>query len=708
MPLFEDVRFGLRTLAKSPGFTAVAITALALGIGVNATVFSLANAVLFKNLPFANSDRVLYIVTHNPANGNYRGSSIPDYRDIASQVKAFDAVGASSQDSVNLSDQSIAPEMFHAAAVTPNTFSLLGQKPIAGRDFVPSDAQPGAAPVAILSYKVWLNRYAKDPGVIGRLVRFDEVPTTIVGVMPARLDFPRDTELWTPLIPEAAAEQRSRRHFALYGHLAPGASLKQANAEVAGIMQRLAVAYPDTNKSISGGVIDYNEYFAGNESGIKIIFLAMLGAVGFVLLIACANVANLQLARAVGRAREVSIRVALGAGRWRIIRQLLVESVMLSVAGGAIGGMLGVWGIRAFDAVVTRNGKPQALDFSMDLRALAYLAAITIGTGIVFGLAPALRLSRLDIYSALKDGGRGASGSRGKYLSGLLVVTEMALAVVLMAGAGLMIRSFLHAYRSNLGIQSANVLTMRIDLPPAKYPKPEQQLAFFDRLQAQLNATPGVEISAVATDLPLGGWWSFDYEIEGAPGVDAGHRPSVKGIVTSPEYFRALSAPLLAGREFTATDKDAVMVNREFAREVLHSGNPLGQRLRLYDKGVPGAWLTVVAMAPNISQRNNERKMTGATVYLPYRQKIVSSVAILAKTRVPPATLKETFRRQVQAVDQGLPVYNMRTMDEQLEQNNWPYRVFGTLFSIFAVIALLLASVGLYAVIAHSVSQRTQ
>ena len=712
MPLFEDVRFGLRTLAKSPGFTAVAITALALGIGVNATVFSLANAVLFKNLPFANSDRVLYIVTHTPGHTNWRGSSIPDFRDIASQVRAFDAVGASTQDSANLTDQSTAPEVFKGAAITPNTFALIGQKPILGRDFTASDAGADAPRAAILSYKVWQNRYGKDPGVIGRVVRLDEQPTTIIGVMSARLDFPREAELWTPLIPEAAAEKRSNRHFTLYGHLAPGANLKQANAEVAGIMQRLAAAYPETNKDFTGGVIDYNEFFAGNESGIKIIFLAMLGAVGFVLLIACANVANMQLARAVGRAREVSIRVALGSGRWRIIRQLLVESVMLSAAGGAIGGLLAIWGIRAFDAAVTHTGKPEALDFSMDVRALLYLAAITIGTGIVFGLAPALRLSRLDIYSALKDGGRGASGSRGKYLSGLLVVAEMALAVVLMAGAGLMIRSFLHAYRSDLGIQSAHVLTMRIDLPPAKYAKPEQQLAFFDRLQAQLNTTPGVEVSAVATDLPLGGWWSYDYEVEGSAPVDEHHRPSVKAIIVSPDYFRALSAPILAGRDFTAADglprSPAVMVNREFARRVLGTENPVGQRIRLFEKGLPGAWLPVVAMVPNISQRNNDRKMTGATIYLPFRQPSPTSAAILAKTRVPPASLKETFRRQVQSIDAGLPVYALRTMDEQLEQSNWPYRVFGILFSIFAGIALLLASVGLYAVIAHSVSQRTQ
>ena len=712
MSTFEDVRFGLRALAKGPGFTAVAVTAPALGIGVNATVFSLANAVLFKNLPFAHSDQVLYIITKNPKDPRWQGSSFPDYRDLKAQLKSFDAIGASMQDSANLSDQTAAPEGYHGNRITANTFPLIGQKPIIGRDFLPSDEQPGASAVAILSYRVWENRYGKDPLVIGRVVRLDEVPTTIIGVMPARLDFPRDAEIWTPLKPDDSFEKRDRRRFTLYGHLAPGANLKQANAEVAGIMTRLSAAYPVTNKDFVGGVIDYNEFFAGNESGIKIIFLAMLGAVGFVLLIACANVANMQLARAVGRMREVSIRVALGAGRWRIIRQLLIESLMLSTAGGGIGWVLAIWGIRTFDAAVIPTGKPAALDFSMDARAFLYLAAITIGTGLIFGLAPALRLSKLDINTALKDGGRGSSGAgRGKYLSGLLVVTEMALAVILMSGAGLMIRSILHAYRSDLGIQTTNILTMHIDLPPVKYAKNEQQIVFFDRLKAQLDATPGVEVSAFVTDLPLSGWWNVPYEVDGEPRADA-RRPEVKAIVTSPDYFRTLGAPMLAGREFNAADglasSPAVIVNRQFAREFLHGENVLGRRLRIYEKDVPGPWLIVVGMTANVAQQRESRSKPSPVIYLPFRQQVNSSMSVVARTRVPPTGLKETFRRQVQALDEGLPVFSLITMDEHLEQVNWPYRVFGVLFSIFAGIALLLASVGLYAVIAHSVSQRTQ
>jgi predicted permease len=715
MSIFEDVRFGLRTLAKNPGFTTVAITALALGIGVNATVFSLANAVLFKNLPFANSDQILYIVTTNPTKAHWWWAfSYPDFRVLKDQLKSFEEIGASAQVSANISDRTASPEGYHGARISVNTFSLLGQKPIAGRDFVPADQEPGAAPVAILGYKVWENRYGKDPSVVGRSVRLDEVPTTIIGVMPPRLDFPRETEVWKPLTPSAADyDKRENRQFILFGRLAPHSRMKAAAAEADTIMKRLAVEYPITNKDIGARVIDYNDIFSGNENDIRMVFLAMLGAVGFVLLIACANVANLQLARAVSRMREISIRVALGAGRWRIVRQLLIESLMLSIAGGAIGFLLAIWGVRMFDAAVSAQGKPESLDFTMDLHALLYIAAISIGTGLVFGLAPALRLSKLDVNTALKDGGRGASGGgRGRYLSGLLVVVEMTLAVVLLAGAGLMIRSFMNAYRADLGINSTHILTMRLDLPKAGYQRPDQLRAFFDRLKTRLDSTPGVEISTVTTNIPLTGSWSFSCEIEGEPQPDARRRPNVNAILTAPDYFRVMGDQILAGRDFSAADGTpaslTVVVNRQFAQSFWHSENVLGKRLRLYKTDVPEPWLTVVGVVPDISQDNQTRATLSPIIYLPFRFEPSRDPFVAARTSVPPSSLKEVFRREVAAIDDNLPALDLRTMEEQLERHNWPYRVFGSLFAIFAAIALALASVGLYAVMAHSVSQRTQ
>lgn len=716
MSLWEDLRFGLRTLSKNPGFTTVAVTALALGIGVNATVFSLSNAVLFKNLPFANSDQIFYLVTTNSTKPHWWWTfSYPDFRVIRDQMKSFDGIGAAKEVSANISDNTASPEGYRGARITANTFSVIGQKPIAGRDFLPSDEQPGAAPVAILSYKVWENRYGKDPSVIGRTIRIDEEPTTIIGVMPAKLDFPREAEVWKPMIPNAEYEKRENRGLTIYGHIAKHSSIKSATAEATTIMQRIAKEYPVTNKDISARAIDYNDLFTGQEGEIKTVFMAMLGAVGFVLLIACANVANLQLARAVSRMREISIRVALGAGRWRIIRQLLIESIMISIVGGAISLPIALWGIRLFDDTVTATGKPPSLDFSMDFRAMMYLAAITIGTGILFGLAPALRLSKLDVNTALKDGGRGSSGGgRGKYLSGLLVVVEMALAVVLLAGAGLMIRSFMNAYRADLGIHTANILSMEIDLPNANYKLPEKQKAFFDRLKTSIDGVPGVEISTVATNLPLGGTWSFPYELEGHPQPDARRRPNLEAIVTMPDYFRVMGDQMLAGRDFTKGDGTPsalnVIVNRLCAEAFWPGENVLGKRLRLYKKDVAQPWLTVVGIVPDIASNNQTRSQRVRTplVYIPYGLETSSSMWLSARTLVPPSTLKQTFRRQVQAIDDSLPVFNLRTMDEQLERQNWPYKVFGTLFSIFAAIALGLASVGLYAVIAHSVNQRTQ
>ena len=715
MGLFEDIRFGLRTIAKNPGFAAVAVSALALGIGVNATVFSLANGVLFKNLPFANSDQILYVISKNVGKPRWaRTMSYPDFLDYKAQAKSFDGIGAASEASANISDQTASPEAYHGARVTANIFKVIGQKPVAGRDFEPTDEQPGAPPVAILSYKVWENRYGKDRSVIGRTVRIDEVPTMIIGVMAPHLDFPREMEVWKPLIPNEEQKKRQSRWFYVFGHIAPGTSLRSASVEAATIMKRLEAEYPLTNKDVSAEVIDYNEFFAGEGGGeIKTVFLAMLGAVGFVLLIACANVANMQLARAIGRMREISIRMALGAGRWRVIRQLLIESVMLSIVGGLIGWMLAVWGIRTFDNAVIPTGKPPSIDFSMDVRALIYLAAITIGTGLLFGLAPALRLSKLDVNTALKDGGRGSSGGgRGKYLSGLLVVVEMALAVVLMAGAGLMMRSFVNAYHSNLGARTENVLAMRIDLPSANYKRDEQQLQFFDRLKASLDATPGVEVTVVTSNLPITGTWQYSYEIEGEPQPDARQRPTVRGVITTPDYFRVMGNAILAGRDFTSADGVAgamsVIVNRRAAEAFWHGEDPLGRRLRLYSKDVPQPWLTVVGVAPNISYDNDSRIKHDPVLYLPYRMETTHSMFVAARTSVPPGTLKEAFRRKVQAIDGDLPVMSLRTLEEQLEKQNWPYRIFGSLFAIFAAIALGLASVGLYAVIAHAVSQRTQ
>jgi len=712
----EDVRYGLRAMARHPGFTGIAVAALALGIGVNATVFAIADGVLLKSMPFV-SGRILYLQAQGV---NRSGVSYPDFRDWSEQAKSFDGLALYDFNQANLSDKTGVPSRYSVTQVTVNTFALIGQKPVIGRDLTADDGKPGAAPIAILGDRIWANRYGSSPSVIGMTLRINDVPTTVIGVMRPEFRFPLDTDLWTQFVPGPRSEKREARDFNAIGELAPGATETAATAEMNTIANNLARAYPDTNQGFRAVVHTFSEQFAGPE--IKVLIFALMGSVLFVLLIACANVANMLLARAVERSREISIRIALGAGRWRIIRQLLVESVMLSILGGFFGWLISKWGLRIFAASV-RDRAPSWVDFSMDYRGFLYLAAISLGTGLLFGLAPALRLSRLDVNTSLKDGSRGSTGTgRGKYLSGILVVTEMALAVVLLAGAGLMIRSFLKIYQTKTGVNEKNVLVMRLLLPEAKYSHPEDQISFHQRLKAHLEALPGVDVSCISITMPTGGSLTYPFEIEGRPPVDFKNAREDSLLVISPDYFRAMDVRLLRGRVFIDADGAArppvAIVNARFAEKFFPGDDPIGKRLRIFEQDIPrlgvtapaktGPWLTVVGIAPNILQNDIEAHQFDPLIYVPYRQKPMRDMALMARTHVPPSTLINAFRRETQALDEDMPLYNVRTLEERLAVNYWQQGVFGSLFGTFAAIALVLASVGLYAVIAHSVSQRTQ
>jgi len=718
--LRQDLVFAFRGIRKTPGFSAVAVVALALGIGANATVFTIANAFLFQSLPIVDSDRVLYISSISSSSGRGRGSSYPDYRDFQSQTKSFSALGAFSRLDVDVSDKSGLPTQYKGAYVTSNTFSIIGQQPVIGRAFLPEDARPGAPPVAILSYGLWENRYGKDPALIGRSIRINEIPTVVIGVMPPAIEFPGTSQLWMPLVPAGDWEKREHRSLTMFGRLAPDASLESATAEITSVAHRLESQYPATNKEVGALVETYTDYF--NDSDMNLILLALLGAVGFVLLIACANVANLLLARAVSRTREISIRTALGAGRWRIIRQLLVESVVLSSIGGVLGSAAGVGGVRFFQATLIAEDTPAYLHFGVDYRVLAYLAAITVGTGILFGLAPALRLSRLDINLVLKDGGHGAStGSRARHLSSLLVVTEMALAFVLLVGAGLMIRSFLKMSHTPMGVRTDHLMSMDILLRPRKYPTEPAQISFYQQLKARLEALPGVQMVGMASNLPGDGWTDSTYELEGAPPVDPRKQPHVGAVIVNPTYFPVLEIRPRRGRIFSETDGvsgvPVVIVNETFARMSWPGDQDaaLGKRVRLSirsSSAAPGpasqSWLTVVGVIPDIVQSDTNQGAHDPLIYVPYRQLPQREMVLAARTHVPPESLSNAFRREVQSVDGDLPVTDLRTLDRLLWERTRSWRVYGTMFSIFAAMALLLASVGLYAVIAHSVGQRTQ
>jgi putative ABC transport system permease protein len=651
-------------------------------------------------------ENVLYLSSVNLKEGRGSGGlSFPDYRDFCEQVKSFDDLGASTRNRANLSDDRNAPESYGYARITANGFRAIGQAPILGRAFIDEDERPGAEPVAVLTFALWEQRYGQDASLIGRKIRIDSVPTTVIGVMPKGLSFPPETDFWQSLVPDGK-EKREDRYLSVFGKLAPGVSLSHAQAEVTTVARRLAAQYPDTNKDIQVSIQRFTDISL--KGHIRTVFLVLLGAVGFVLLIACANVANLMLARAVGRAREISIRAALGAGRWRVIRQLLIESLLISTAGGLIGWVIALWGIRTFDAAVIPTGKPLWIDFSMDYRALAYLAVISIGTSLLFGLAPALRLARMDVSSALKDGGRGAgTGLRSRYLSGILVVTEMSLAVVLLAGAGLMIRSFLFAYTRPMGANTAGILTMRLELPESRYGKPEQQLSFERSLTERLKAVPGIENAAVVSIIPGAGSSSVSYEPEGAA-VDIQRRPSANKIVVGDGFFEILQVVARRGRMIVSeTGPPEVIVNQTFANKCWPGADPVGRRLRLIRGAVAGPWKTVAGVIPDILP-SPQRTDPDPVIYVPFRQEPQTWMGVLMRSRIPPASLGQAFRDELKALDPDLPVRDLRTLDDQIALGRWPLRVFGVMFAIFASIALLLATVGLYAVVSYGVNQRSR
>ncbi len=704
----SDARLSVRALLKNPGFTAVAVAMLALGIGVNATVFTVANAVLFKGFPgVEHNDRLVYI-TPREANCCL---AYPVFLDLRAQSKSFDKMAIVHGIGAVLNDPNGFAERVDVQEVSAGTFSLTGRSPILGRDFTESDEIAGAPRVAILNYGFWQRRYGKDPGVIGRTVRMSGVPATIVGVMPEGYSFPENLEMWVPLVKTDRVMSRENHDtWMAIGRMAPGVTFEQARAEVDVIGKRLAAEYPATDKDQPPVVLTFDQFFIGENAGV--LYGSMWGAVGFVLLIVCANLANLLLARAMRRSREISVRIALGAGRWRIIRQLLIESLLLSSAGGFLGWWLAQWGVHAYALAMARKSSWLILDYTMDTRVLVYLIAISIGTGILFGLAPALRLSKLDVNVALKDGGRGATGgSRGKHFSAILVTGEMALAIVLLAGAGVMIRSFLKIHNADLGVNLNNVLAGSVDIPPSKYGLPEQRIAFFNRLTARLEATPGVVSAAMAEAPPGDGANKYPYELAEAPTAAGRSHPVLEGLKISANYFRTMSAALIAGREFNDADRlssaPVAVVNRRLAAQFWPGEDPLGKRLRLFNDKTPREWLTVVGVVSDIVQSDRNRQRIDPMLYLPYAQNPGEQMWLLVRTQVPPATLSGAFRREVREIDPDLPVFGAAPLVDVLE-HWWDSRFYGTLFLIFAAIALLLASIGLYTVVANSVSQRTQ
>jgi predicted permease len=623
---------------------------------------------------------------------------------------------------MNVSDEGRAPERFSGSYVSANAFPLLGQTPFLGRDFLPDDDRPGAAPVVLLGSGVWKNRYGSDPGVVGRTIRVNDVPSVVVGVMPEGFKFPQNADLWLPLaaVSNLETQKRNARGLEVFGRLAPDASVSQARAEMLSIGQRLTQAYPDTNKDVQPRVQTFNERVNGGP--IRAVFLSLMGAVAFVLLIACANVANLLLARSAHRSREISVRVSLGASRWQIVRQLLVESILLALIAGVLGFALSTVGIRLFDIATQDVGKPYWIQFTMDGRVFAFLAAICLGTGVLFGLAPALHIAKTDVNEILKEGGRsGAAGIRVRRWSGALVVAELALTLALLAGAGFMMRNFLTHYRMDLGFETSRLLTMALALPERKYPSIEERLAFYERLEERLRGNPRIRSVTVASNAPLQGGFARRLTVDGRPLASGEQPPTVTMLTIDPRYFETLGLTLLRGRSFDDADgapgQENAIINARFAAMHFANEDPIGRRIVLSidlaggappQGGIPlSVTATIVGIAPNIRQRNFEQAETDPVAYLPFRTDPRGFMMLLARGEGDPNAITPIVREEVRAVDADLPLFNIRTMDQNLAQQRWPFRVFGTMFAIFAGIALMLSAVGLYAVTAYSVTQRT-
>jgi putative ABC transport system permease protein len=707
---WKDIRYAARGLGKTPGFTAVAVAMLALGIGVNAAVFTIVDTVLFHGFPLVQrNDRILYITTN-------RGTGGVDYVDFEAwraQAKSLRELALPRGVFSTLDSPGAAPEALYTKQVTPNIFRLAGVRPILGRDFVESDAKPGAAPTVMLRYSLWEQRFGKDPAIVGQTVRLNGVPTTVIGVMPAGFSFPEDQSLWTPAIP--LPDALTRGHFGaqyVIGRMADGATVESVRTEMETIGRRLASARPREEGNVLPVVKTFNEFFIGSSA--TTIYESLFGAVGFVLLIACANVANLMLGRGAMKAREISIRTALGAGQWRIVRQLLVESLMLSGSAGILGWWIARWSVRIYVLITGSDGifaampaAGKALAYPMGSRVVAYLIAISIGTGIVFGLGPAKRLANVRINAALKDGGHGqTSGVHARGFSRHLMMVETALAVVLLAGAGVMTRSFLNLYTADLGVNTRNVLWMDLYVPPETFPTTQSRISYYRDVRARLQTLPGVQSAGLGAvpGFPLRS--SVSYEPGGAAAVDERSRRSVAEVTVSPGYFRTLGARVIAGRDFNDFDQvssiPVAVVNERFARLNWPGEPAVGKRLRLFTPGKKSPpRLTVVGVVSNI-RTDRTREAFEPLVYAPEGQHGGADVA-LVRASAAPATIAAEVRRQLYAIDPYRRVPVLRLLADTLSPIQ--QRNVAALFLIFAAIALLLATVGLYAVVAHSVSR---
>jgi putative ABC transport system permease protein len=710
--LLKDIQFGFRTMRRSAGFTMLAIVTLAVGIAATNTAFTIVNTVLIRDLPFEEPDRIVAIGMTN-SGGDLSDLSYTDFKDWERLTRSFAGIAAIRTMTMNVSDDDRAPERFLGSYVSAQTFQLLRIRPALGRDFAADEDRDGGPPVVILSHRVWRDRYASNSEILGRSIRVNARPATVVGVMPEGMEFPMNSAAWQPLamMPGLTSQSRDARMLGAFGRLADGVSAAQAAAELNAVTAVLAREFPKTN---SGTRARVERLRPGIGAPWFVIFGALMSAVGLLLLVSCANVANLLLSRSVRRSREVAIRASLGATRARIIRQLLIESVMLAAAAGLVALPVSAAAMRLFVTYTDEIGRPFWMNFSMDVGVFAFLCAVCLGTGIVFGLAPALHLSRSGSGDMLRQSS-GRTATAGKWTrgwSGALVVAEVVLTLILLAGAVSMMRFASAESNVRREIDTSRILTMTLRLPTETYAAAPDRTAFYRRLEEQLAPMQSTSAVAVAGVPPLLRQGSRELSLDGRIPIEGERLPMVDVVNVGARYFETIGLRVMRGRTLTEDDgapgRQSVVVDQRFVDRFFPKSDPLGTTATLLVNGGSPSRMTVVGIVPPL--RQSYVTEIRPVVYLPFIHDPLPNMTLVARLRTEsdgPAVAR-TLREKVRALDGDLPLYDVRTLDEVLNWSLWVNRIFGGMFAIFAGIAVLIATVGIYGVVAYTMTQRTQ